>query len=144
MKIEEMRFREKMDFGSTFTGMLHGMVSYMVFGQTDKGLVFPTHETSQGQVGELKSLADKSDVFNTARIEALELDNLILIALATAVSALNRTESRGAHAREDYPDRNDAEWIKHSLYFEDQKIQYRPVNLKPETVDPFQPQARTY
>lgn len=62
MKIEERRFFEKRDFASTFTGMLHAMISYMVFGQTDKGMVFPSHQTASGQIAELKALADKHDV----------------------------------------------------------------------------------
>ncbi len=90
-------------------------------------------------------LSDKSLVFNTARVEALELDNLMLIALATAVSAITREESRGAHARDDYPDRNDQQWLKHIMYFsENNKIGYRAVNMKPLSVKPFMPEARHY
>ena len=62
-------------------------------------------------------LADKSSQFNTARVEALELLNLIEVAEATAISANERKESRGAHSREDYPDRDDENWLKHSIYF---------------------------
>lgn len=90
------------------------------------------------------SLADLSQVFNTARIEALELDNLMDVAMATAYSALTREESRGAHAREDYPKRNDELWLKHILYFPDDQIQYRAVNFKPLTVAAFPPSERTY
>ena len=64
-------------------------------------------------------LVDKSDAFNTARIEALELDNLFEVAYATAVSAEERKESRGAHARNDYQERDDENWLKHSIYFPD-------------------------
>lgn len=90
------------------------------------------------------NLVDKSKVFNTARIEALELDNLIAIAMATALSAITRTESRGAHAREDFPNRNDKEWLKHILYFPDEHIKYRAVNMQPLTVDAFPPKERNY
>jgi len=62
-------------------------------------------------------LTDQSQVFNTARIEALELDNLMEVAYASAVSALTREESRGAHSREDFPKRDDKNWLKHLLYF---------------------------
>lgn len=88
---------------------------------------------------------DKSKIFNTARIEALELDNLIEVAIATMVSAEARHESRGAHTRDDFPERNDEKWLKHTLYFkEDQRLDYKPVRLKPLTVDSFPPKARVY
>jgi succinate dehydrogenase / fumarate reductase flavoprotein subunit len=90
-------------------------------------------------------LADKSQVFNTARVEVLELDNLMATAYATAASALARTESRGAHSREDYKERDDENWIKHTLYFEkDDAIDFRPVNKKPRYVKPFEPKERVY
>ena len=90
-------------------------------------------------------LDDKSHVFNTERVTALELDNLMATAYATAQSAIARTESRGAHSREDYPARDDANWIKHTLYFEEGEVlDYRPVNTSPKYVEPFEPKERVY
>jgi len=90
-------------------------------------------------------LTDTSKVFNTARIEALELQNLFETAEATAQVASVREESRGAHSREDFPDRDDDKWLTHSMYWkEGKKVGRREVNLSPKTVDTFQPKARTY
>ena len=90
-------------------------------------------------------LSDTSRVFNTARIEALELENLMGVARATLVSALNRTESRGAHSREDYPQRDDEHWLKHSLYTsEGNLMDTKPVRLKPLSVESFPLKARVY
>ena len=88
---------------------------------------------------------DYSQVFNTARIEAMELENLVQIGVATVTSALARTESRGAHSRIDYPERDDARWMRHSLFsLEGDKMDYKPVRIKPITVDSFPPMKRTY
>ena len=90
-------------------------------------------------------LEDKSQVFNTERVGALELDNLMATAYATAKSALTRTESRGAHSREDYPERDDKNWIKHTLYFTNEDaIDFRPVNVSPKHMAPFEPKERVY
>ena len=96
-------------------------------------------------------LADKSKVFNTARVEALEVENLIEVALATMISAAARHESRGAHTVDDYPDtqehpngRNDAEWLRHTLWYAaGNRLDYKPVNLKPRSVESIPPTVRT-
>ncbi|WP_298232620.1 succinate dehydrogenase flavoprotein subunit [uncultured Azohydromonas sp.] len=98
------------------------------------------------------TLKDKSKVFNTARIEALEVENLIEVAQATMVSAAARTESRGAHTVNDYADspefpngRNDKDWLKHTLYYsEGRRLAYKPVNLKPLTTESIPPKVRSF
>jgi len=88
---------------------------------------------------------DKTRAFNTARIEALELQNLYAVAHATAISAEERTESRGAHAREDFQERDDENWLCHSLYFPGERhIGKRAVNFAPQTMDAFEPKIRSY
>jgi succinate dehydrogenase / fumarate reductase flavoprotein subunit len=90
-------------------------------------------------------LQDTSRVFNTARIEALELENLIGVARATLVSAINRTESRGAHTREDFPERDDEHWLKHTLYSQKgDQVDTKPVRMKPLTVESIKPKERVY
>ncbi len=90
-------------------------------------------------------LIDKSAAFNTNRVEAIELQNLFEVAEATAISSLQRTESRGAHAREDYPDRDDENWLCHSLYDPTTKsLGKRHVNFEPSQVEAFPPKVRTY
>jgi len=116
--------------------------------------VFRTSELLSKGVTDIMALAerakavhlnDKSKVFNTARVEALELDNLVETAKATIVSAEARKESRGAHAHRDFPDRDDANWIKHTLWYsEGNRLDYKPVSMKPLTVETFAPKARTF
>lgn len=123
--------------------------------------VFRTQKLMDAGVVEIKALAervkgihlaDKSKVFNTARIEALEVDNLIEAAMATMISAAARHESRGAHTVDDYADtpehpngRNDEVWMKHSLWYsEGNRLEYKPVNLKPLTVESVPPKVRTF
>ena len=90
-------------------------------------------------------IKDKSKVFNTARTEALEISNLIEVAEATMNAALARQESRGAHSRFDFPNRDDQNWLKHSLYNPIEKtMSFRPVNLKPLTVESFPLKERVY
>jgi succinate dehydrogenase / fumarate reductase flavoprotein subunit len=90
-------------------------------------------------------IADKSKVFNTARVEALELDNLVETAMSTMICAEARKESRGAQARADFPERDDRNWMKHTLWYkEGNRLDYKPVHLKPLTVQTLEPKVRTY
>ncbi len=123
--------------------------------------VFRTQATLNEGVDKVKAIAervkaihltDKSKIFNTARIEALEVENLIEAALATIVSAAARHESRGAHTVNDYADspefplgRNDRDWLKHTLWYADgNRLDYKPVKLKPLTVESVPPKVRTF
>ena len=91
------------------------------------------------------AIRDKSRIFNTARVEALELENLIEVAKATVISAEARKESRGAQARSDFPERDDVNWLKHTLWYRaGNRLDYKPVNMKPLSVDAFPTKVRTY
>ena len=116
--------------------------------------VFRTEKNMQEGIKQLADLRerisnadmpDKSSAFNTARLEALELDNLLEVAEATAITAEGRKESRGAHARDDFQTRDDENWLCHSMYFpEDKRVGKRDVNFAPRTMDAFEPQERVY
>jgi succinate dehydrogenase / fumarate reductase flavoprotein subunit len=90
------------------------------------------------------AITDHSKVFNTDLVEALELDNLMAVAIASALAADFRTESRGAHSREDFPKRDDEKWLKHTTYRTGDKLSTRAVNMKPLTVPTFEPKERVY
>jgi succinate dehydrogenase / fumarate reductase flavoprotein subunit len=118
----------------------------------DNASVFRTGELLSKQVEVLKELMDrykniaiddKGEAYNTELVEALELGYLLEVSEALVHSALNRTESRGAHAREDYPERDDRNWLKHTLAYkvEDGKVAFR---YKPVVLGRFEPKARTY
>ncbi|MEJ2142586.1 MAG: succinate dehydrogenase flavoprotein subunit [Gammaproteobacteria bacterium] len=148
--IEHMQRWEKKGKGEQVAQVKHDLQAVM----EDYCGVFRTEEVLQeglNKVIEIEKrledvrLADHSKIFNTSRIEAFELENLVEIALATVASALGRMESRGAHSRIDFPERDDQQWLKHSLFYkEERRLDYKPVTMKPITVDSFPPKERVY
>ncbi len=114
--------------------------------RTDKNLGLGVTEIKQvAERAKRTQIKDKSKVFNTARVEALELENLIEVAVATLISAEARKESRGAHAHDDYPNRDDDNWMKHTLYdAASRSLSYKPVHTKPLTVEYIPPKERTF
>ncbi len=120
----------------------------------DHAGVFRTEEIMQAGLEKMRGirerldevrLQDRSRTFNTARVEAFELENLVDVGLSIVTSALHRKESRGAHSRPDYPERDDRNWMRHSLYFRDgDRLDYKPVRTRPLSVDSFPPKERVY
>ena len=115
--------------------------------------VFRNKEILKEGVEKVESLAkrmenvridDQSFTFNTAKVEAFELENLMACALATIHSAYAREESRGAHSRTDFTERDDKAWMRHSLYSFENGLDYKPVRTKPLSVDSFPPKPRVY
>jgi len=93
------------------------------------------------------SIEDRNRLFNTELVEALELENLMALARVTASGALARTESRGAHARDDYPERDDEQWMKHtlaSIKADKVELDYKPVRTTRMSVESFPPKKRVY
>jgi len=136
------RWERSQDRGETMQGIRQSMKKVM---QEDFGVFRDGSAMTEGlkKLQDLRErlphafLHDKSKVFNTARVEALELDNMLEVALASAICAERRTESRGGHSRVDYPERDDKHWLAHSVYFMDGRLAQRKVNQQPHEIDPI-------
>ena len=151
-RLDKVRYAD----GSLRTAEIRGSMQKVM---QDHAAVFRTDESLQEGVGKIGKvydsyeelhISDRSLVFNTDLVEALELDNLRSQAVITMESAANRKESRGAHAQEDHPDRDDENWMKHTLCWLDEKgksnIDYRPVHMHTlsDEVDVIPPKKRVY
>ncbi|MFO1381610.1 MAG: succinate dehydrogenase flavoprotein subunit [Chitinivorax sp.] len=114
--------------------------------RTDKNLALGVTEIKEvAERAKRTQIKDKSKVFNMARVEALEMENLIEVAVATLISAEARKESRGAHAHDDYPNRDDENWMKHTLFDSASRtLSYKPVHTKPLSVEYIPPKERTF
>ena len=114
--------------------------------RTDKNLALGVTEIKEvAERAKRTQIKDKSKVFNMARVEALEMENLIEVAVATLISAEARKESRGAHAHDDYPSRDDENWMKHTLFDSATRtLSYKPVHTKPLSVEYIPPKERTF
>ncbi|WP_024329488.1 succinate dehydrogenase flavoprotein subunit [Thioalkalivibrio sp. ALR17-21] len=145
---------DRRDSGTGETESVDGLKRELRKVMEDHCSVFRTDEVMREGVEKVRELRrrldhavihDHTPTFNTARVEAMELENLMDCAIATIRSALGREESRGAHSRIDFPERDDRQWLRHSLYsLEDDSLDYKPVRTRPNTVASFPPKERTY
>ncbi len=145
---------DRRDSGTGETESVDGLKRELRKVMEDHCSVFRTDEVMREGVEKVRELRrrlehavihDHTPTFNTARVEAMELENLMDCAIATIRSALGREESRGAHSRIDFPERDDQRWLRHSLYsLEDDSLDYKPVRTRPNTVASFPPKERTY
>jgi succinate dehydrogenase / fumarate reductase flavoprotein subunit len=137
-------------FGQIYPHLTDVMQNYVGVFRTENGIknALSMLDDLEAKINDFR-VVDKSKIYNLELVEALELNNMILVSKATALAALNRKESRGAHFRDDYPKRDDTNYLKHSEIFLEPdlktlKVDSRPVRLKPLTVDSFPPKERVY
>ncbi|BAI80166.1 succinate dehydrogenase, flavoprotein subunit [Deferribacter desulfuricans SSM1] len=138
----------KYTFGPIYNELIETMQKNVSVFRTEEGL-----KEALEKLDELEKkmddfrVNDKSNIYNLELIEALELNNMIMVAKALTKAALERKESRGGHYRDDYPERDDENYLKHTeVFYQDGEfeVKYRPVRMKPLTVDPFPPKPRVY